>query len=447
MQRGVLFRFSLAFLLGGSTVLGGQTFPLGGEFQVNTYTSNSQLFPSVASDPDGNFVVVWQSNGSSGTDTSNFSIQGQRYASDGLPIGGEFQINTSPSNRQEFASVAVDGDGTFVVVWSSTGSYETDLFDASIQGQRYDSDGTPIGSQFQVNTYTTGRQLFPAVAANQAGFVVVWQDRGATTNPSVFDIQGQRYDANGLALGDEFQVNTYTTSQQQSSSVAMEADGSFVVVWESKGSSGTDTSEYSIQGRRYDSNGSPLGGEFQVNTYTTDDQRVPSVAIDTAGGFVVVWQSIGSGGTDSAGTSIQGQRYSSDGMAIGGEFQVNTYTTSYQNAARVATDPAGGFVVVWESFGSSGNDFSLRSIQGQRYDADGVATGGEFQVNTFITNHQYRPMVATDASGTFVVVWTSIGSAGTDNSGGSIQGQRFATPLFADGFESGDTSAWSSTLP
>ena len=73
---------------------------------------------------------------------------------------------------------------------------------------------------------------------------------------------------------------------------------------------------------------------------------------------------------------------------------------------------------------------------------------GEFQVNTFVNLDQYLPDVATDARETFVVAWTSIGSAGTDNSGGSIQGQRYSAGLiFDDGFESGDTSVWSSTVP
>jgi hypothetical protein len=33
--------------------------PLGSEFRVNTYTTNSQRLPSVASDSTGNFVVAW----------------------------------------------------------------------------------------------------------------------------------------------------------------------------------------------------------------------------------------------------------------------------------------------------------------------------------------------------------------------------------------------------
>ena len=76
-------------------------------------------------------------------------------------------------------------------------------------------------------------------------------------------------------------------------SVAADADGDFVVVWESDGSSGTDTSCTSIQGQRYASTGAPQGAQFQVNTYTTSYQRRPAVAADAAGDFVVVWDSYG----------------------------------------------------------------------------------------------------------------------------------------------------------
>jgi hypothetical protein len=33
----------------------------GSEFRVNTYTTHNQLYPSVAMNRDGNFVITWQS--------------------------------------------------------------------------------------------------------------------------------------------------------------------------------------------------------------------------------------------------------------------------------------------------------------------------------------------------------------------------------------------------
>ena len=168
--------------------------------------------------------------------------------------------------------------------------------------------------------------------------------------------------------------------------MASDATGNFVVAWESYGSSGTDTSFRSIQARRYDANGTPLGGEFQVNTYTTNSQRYPTVAADAAGNFVVVWESSGSSGTDSF-ASIQAQRYATNGNPLGGEFQVNTYTTSVQSYPAVASDANGNFVVTWESDGSSGTDTSSRSIQAQRYDdllRDGFETADTSRWSTTV---------------------------------------------------------------
>jgi len=230
----------------------------------------------------------------------------------------------------------------------------------------------------------------------------------------------------------------------------MEDDGNFVVVWQSIGSSETDSSGASIQGQRFDAMGAPLGSEFQINTFTSDEQRYPSVASDASGRFVVVWQSNGSSGSDTSSYSILAQRYDSKGTPVGAEFQVNTYTTGLQIWPSIAGGDDGDFVVVWTSSGSSGSDSSSRSIQAQRYDVAGNPVGDEFQVNTYTSSAQEDPSAAVRANGDFVVAWTSgsyFDPAGPDGSYSSVQAQRFATPIFADSFESGDTSAWSSTVP
>ena len=366
-----------------------------------------------------------------------------------LPVGSEFQVNTYTTSGQLYPAVGPDGAGGFVVLWTSGGSSGSDDSAASIQGQRYASSGATAGDQFQVNTYTSGYQFFPAVSPDGAGgFVVVWGNESLYgTDPPVSSIQGQRYASDGSTVGDEFQVNTYTTSYQSLPAVGPDGAGGFVVAWESNGSSGSDNSYYSIQGQRYASDGSTAGDQFQVNTYTTDRQDFPAVGLDGAGGFVIVWHSDGSSGSDGEYGSIQGQRYASDGSTVGDEFQVNTYTTSGQSRPAVGPDGAGGFVVVWESFGSSGSDDEGGSIQGQRYASDGSTVDDQFQVNTYTTSSQSRPAVGSDGAGGFVVVWHSDGSSGSDYDSYSIQGQRYGPPIFEDGFESGDTSAWSNTVP
>jgi hypothetical protein len=403
--------------------------PSGGQFQINTYTTGFQLLPSLAMQADGDFVVVWESSASPGTDTSDLSVQARRHASDGSALGAEFQVNTYTTSRQYAARIADLGQGDFVVVWQSYGGAPgTDTSFFGVQGQRFASDGSPRGAQFQVNSYTTNSQGAPSVAAlQQADFVVVWESYGSLGTDTYFSsVQGQRFASDGSPRGSQFQINTYTTSDQSTPSVSADGAGNFTVVWTSRGSSGTDTSYDSIQGQRYASNGSALGAEFQVNTYTSLYQRHPAVAADSAGGFVVVWESRRSSGTDSSLHSIQGQRYASDGSMRGVQFQVNTFTTADQTSPSVAAAADGDFVVTWDNMGSISPQ--LNDVSGQRYASDGSMRGGEFQVNSYTSGAQGGSAVALDSEENFVVVWHSSGSSGTDTSSTSIQGQRYAFP-------------------
>jgi hypothetical protein len=405
--------------------------PAGSEFQVNTATSSDQVDASVASDSTGKFVVVWTTLG-----YPAYSIHGQRYSASGSAIGGQFQVNTYTTALQGHPSIASDSAGDFVVVWQSAGSPGSDDNGYSVQGRRYAADGSPIGGQFQVNTYTTNGQASPSVASDSAGgFVVVWESfGGAGGDTSESSVQGQRFGANGAALGGEFQVNTYSSGSQDHARVASDSTGNFAVVWQSEGSSGSDTSGLSVLGQRYAANGSPVGGEFQVNSYTTGHQTTPAVARDGTGKTTVVWNSFGSPVGASA-WSIQGQRYDASGVALGGQFQVGTYAGAGQFYPSIASDSAGDFVVVWESDGSAGSDTSWLSVQGRSYSASGSPIGAEFQVNTYTTGYQAFPAVASNSAGDkFVVAWQSDGSAGGDASGYSIQGQRYLPePALAPG--------------
>ena len=288
----------------------------------------------------------------------------------------------------------------------------------------------PLGAEFQVNSYTTSFQLAPSVAvAGDGDFIVVWQSNGsAGTDTDGYSIQAQRYASSGSAQGAQFQVNTYTTNQQVLPSVAVAADGTFIVVWESNGSAGTDTDGYGIQGQRYASSGSPQGAQFQINTYTGSAQFEPSVAVDADGDFVVVWSSWGSSGTDVDGYSVQAQRYTSSGSTQGAQFQVNTYTTSNQVDPSVAAAANGDFVVAWMSIGSSGTDASDLQHPGPALRLGRIAPRARSSRST-PTRRAGRsfPPSRRAADGDFVVVWSSSGSSGTDTDGYSIQGQRYAS--------------------
>ncbi len=366
---------------------------VGTEFQVNTFTTGRQYFAGVAAAPNGAFVVVWTSGGQDGDYSGVF---GQRYDSLGVKSGGEFQINSFTPKNEMYAQVGVEPDGDFVVVWNR----RLVIGEADVFGQRYSSAGAKLGSEFQVNTHTTDRQYYPAVAVDGDGdFVVVWtsyQDGGGS-EPGIF---GQRFSSSGATVGLEFKVNTYTPGIQRTVAIGMESNGDFVVSWDSANDA---DSSFGVRAQRWSSAGAKLGVEFAVNSYTTGKQYGSVVGLDADGDFVVAWTSYGQDAP--GGNGVFGQRFASAGTKVGGEFQVNTVAAGAQYIARfysaprgVAIDTNGDFVVVWT--GTTG-------ILGQRFASTGAKLGSEFQISVYPGAIHNRAATAMEANGDFVVAWIS----------------------------------------
>jgi len=276
--------------------------------------------------------------------------------------------------------------------------------------------GNPLGPEFRVNTYTTSYQSWPAVASDSSGnFVVVWHSD--TQDGSGFGIFGQRFDSTGATLGPEFRINAYTTNNQQHPAAGVDASGNFVVVWD-RFVLASPFFDDDVVGQRFANNGAPLGPEFRVNTHSLDVQAFPAVTSDPSGNFVVVWESNYQDGSFS---DVFGQRFASTGAPLGSEFRVNTYTPYQQVHPVVTSDTSGNFVVVWDTVVVPSLD---RDIVGQRYASTGAPLGPEFRVNTYTTSIQVSPAVASDSSGDFVVVWMSLTQ---DGSNWGVFGQRYAS--------------------
>ena len=421
------------------------SIPNGNQFQVNQYTTSWQHTPHVTSLASSRFVVVWESFESGYTDTDSSSIQAQLFTEDGTKIGSQFQVNTYTTEFQQWPDVSEDGSGGFVVVWQSYGSSGSDHDHLSVQGRQFDLNGTPMGPEFQVNTYTTSFQNRTRVSLDSSGgFVVVWSSYGSNgADTRATSIQGQRFTSSGLPIGTEFEVNTYTTSGQGFASVSPMGTEGFIVTWESGESAGSDSNQRSIQGQRFESDGSAAGAQFQVNNYTYGPQRLPSSCAVGLDRFVVVWYI-----HDMYDSEVRGRIFTSEGIPVDTEFSINTYLTSNQVGAAVSPTDSGGFIVVWGSDGSSGTDHSSFSIQGQRYSSLGSRSGSAFQVNSYTTDSQARPDIVMVDSERHLVTWQSIGSSGSDSDFLSIQAQALDTEyIFRDGFESGDFSEWTTSSP
>jgi len=180
-------------------------------------------FPAIEQLEGGGYVATWQRTNVNG----NAEVWAVRLDAAGAIVGAEFRVPASGITTSPVVA-ALDGGG-FVILWTRDG----DIF-----ARRYDAAGTG-GTEFRVNSTTAGTQNLPAVyALDGGGFVAAWVSDAGTGNDS--EIVAQVFDAAGLRVGSEFQVNAAAAGRQSLSnmtidSIAQQADGTLVFMWEGAG--------------------------------------------------------------------------------------------------------------------------------------------------------------------------------------------------------------------
>lgn len=419
-----------------------------------------------------------------------------------LPLGPQTLANSVTAGHQDQTAAAMDANGDYVVVWRD------EFLDGSgtaIVGRRFSSTtGLPLSAQFVVNSTTLGDQSHPAIAMNGNGrFVVTWESPD-TDEPATTRIFASLRAANGSAILAEFPVNTNLSGTQQRPTAAMQADGRFLITWQddATGSTGKD-----IFGRLYPATFpmDPPGSPVRFNTAVLGgDQEEPAAVADPAtGGWFVAWQGPtlppvaaavwlrvldGAGGgqpesplnltfdaslrshvalsTNSLGEGVavwQDQlansvfaRRIATGVPTGPEEQVNLSPDHLNREPAVALDQFGNFVTVWvEAVGAlSGGDAPEGSpivIQGRKKNGAGgfsellpPPTDSLFPINSDGADFA-DPVIVGRPHGSFAAVWQ--GTDPEDASGFGISLRRFLDALFADDFETANTTRWSTTVP
>ena len=419
-----------------------------------------------------------------------------------LPLGPQTLANSVTAGHQDQTAAAMDSNGDYVVVWRD------EFLDGSgtaIVGRRFSSTtGLPLSAQFVVNSTTLGDQSHPAIAMNGNGrFVVTWESPD-TDEPATTRIFASLRAANGSAILAEFPVNTNLSGTQQRPTAAMQADGRFLITWQddATGSTGKD-----IFGRLYPATFpmDPPGSPVRFNTAVLGgDQEEPAAVADPAtGGWFVAWQGPtlppvaaavwlrvldGAGGgqqesplnltfdaslrshvalsTNSLGEGVavwQDQlansvfaRRIATGVPTGPEEQVNLSPDHLNREPAVALDQFGNFVTVWvEAVGAldEGNapEGSPIVIQGRKKNGAGgfsellpPPTDSLFPINSDGADFA-DPVIVGRPHGSFAAVWQ--GTDPEDSSGFGISLRRFLDALFADDFETANTTRWSTTVP
>ncbi len=376
-----------------------QAAPISCEFHANSYTTGNQFSATTAMSPNGSMVVVWEGEGAQDSQ----GIYAQRYSKTGAVAGTQFLVNTSTTGSQYNPTVAMADNGDFVIAWQGTGIYG---YGHNYFAQRYDKNGIAQGSEIVVSTTNqSGILLPPKIAMNSNGdFTIVWNSY--ESNVSSYLIRGVKFNALGVQLAQEsVLVQTgLTISDNNTIDFAMDATGNSAITFADK------VQRFNAQ------------GIAQGSAITTGLSSNAVVDMDAAGNFVIADGLLGG---DASSWGVRARKFDNTGAPVTGVLSANTYTVGPQLDPSVVANNDGTFVVVWQS---DGQDGSNAGVYGQKFTANGVKSGYEFRANAYTVGDQtfgmgnYGDNVASDKWGNIVIVWNSLGQESANNWG--IYGKR-----------------------
>jgi hypothetical protein len=330
-----------------------------------------------------------------------------------------------------FGGVPIVGfDGTnYLIIWQDCAwPCNDDLFGMFV---------TPAGSTVAPPFNISGTvQEIGGLATDESSYLVVYFKEVNPTNGDS-KVYG-RLVSTGGTVGGEITIST-GFGDFGVNNVAFDGTN-YLVVWVD------DNNDTEVRGRFVGSTGT-LGTEFSINASSFHSDNVASVIFDGTN-YLVVWEDQVGGFPDGE-WDLFAQRLDTSGTAVGGVIPVTTAPGS-QQMPFVAFDGS-SFLVTWSDMrndldGDSicdGGEGTCQDIRGQFLSQSGGLLGSEFMINEDPGNQFVSP-VAFGAS-KYMVVWTS--GDEMDGAVGDVFGATISNSIFVDGFESGDTLAWSASVP
>ncbi len=334
--------------------------PQTGDLRVSTQEPGFQDHPRVAVNPAGAFVVVWSAR-VSGAPQDIPHVYGRLFARNGAALGERFRLGTGYGLAQTEPDVARGADGRFVVAWTEDdgrldphGAHTSDVL-----ARRFGANGHPLAVEW---TAIGGDQyqLAPAVSMNAAGAFVIAAEEDSFGQTQVY---AAIYAADGTIQHFTYVPNSWYIggSSPRTPAVAMHADGGLTLVWaDNRGDRAAgvlDKDKPGVVILQIDNRGEWGTLPFSANTAVGDVQSEPAVAATPDGGFVAVWTS--AGGQDGDGRGVFAQRFGADGSKIGPETALATWTVGNQSLPAIAASPDGHGVAVWQSMRRDGDDFGI----------------------------------------------------------------------------------------
>lgn len=232
-------------------------------------------------------------------------IQGRLYyrilRPGGAQLGTVVEIAEIPIRTYALPVVAADAlRNELVVAWSVPEDYFPDgrpFAFSDVVAQRFRlTTGAPLGAEIPVNgTNVVNDQLATGITLDADGsFVVLWD--GYTGESGFGDVFARRFGADDAPLTSDVPVTEhpdFRSVNQESSRMARDADGNHLVVWDGVGQDeqGDPSAfpETAILARWMGPDLEPLGDEFLVNATEVGDQARPNVAVAADGAAMVTW--------------------------------------------------------------------------------------------------------------------------------------------------------------
>jgi len=292
---------------------------------------------------------------------------------------------------QDHVVVIADGAGGAIVAWQDTRS----SISADIYAQRIDAFGVPQWTTNGVAICTaTNDQVSPAIVADGAGgAIVAWDDR---RTPPLTGLYAQRINSAGVVQWAANGVALTIAAVASVPTIVSDGAGGANVAWEDFRAAGVRD----IYARRVDAAGTPQGTANGVAVCTaTNQQFAPQIVSDNAGGAIVVWEDLRTGGI----RDIYAHRFvpgGSTNWALNGE-PICT-ATGQQNNPTLVSNGNGGAILTW----SDARNASDINIYAQHIDSagdvgwiiDGVALCAAIGTQTF-------PAIVSDGGTGAIVAW------------------------------------------
>ena len=261
--------------------------PLGEAFQVNQEAiEGDRTQGGVATLDNGEFVVAWRDTDEyDGPSYPFHDVVAQRFSDDGTRIGERIEVTLGATQRNDDVTLASRPDGGFVVAWKSLGYYGYYQANSRVMARTFDAGGRSTGKPIQINSDTERSNAPSSIAvADDGTFLVVWGRSGPLGDPPPVEARGRVFDAQGEARSDELAFS----AEGWGPVAAADPNDSFLVVWSDASVAPASGSE--IVAQRWGSDGQPLSAVEILNTSALGSQYWPGLATDPSGDTLVAWR-------------------------------------------------------------------------------------------------------------------------------------------------------------